>query len=219
MKKLFSIFISTNFLYFSFLSREVLAQSYLPPFFQQFLDAGADRSGAFTTSRVQIMLLLFLGTLIIVAVFYAISSGWKYIRAQGDQTQIDEATKAIQAIFMGLGTMLVSIVGLVLVFIFFGNNLFGAGILQSCEYSYKNVGCMACNRIDGGLPDNWSGELKFEDNNPELEAGRLVSKGASFGPNTEISSQQICTFCEWEFYHADGGEFPNEEIAKFICTE
>lgn len=217
LRRIFITILSLSF--FSLLGTKVSAQSLLPKFFQNLLDAGEGRSNEFASSRMQIMILLVLAILIIAAVFYAFLAGWKYIRSQGDQSQIDEAGKAISAIFMGLGAMLVSIIGTVLVFVFFGATLFGSGTFQSCENAPDGLGCAACNNADGGLPATWE-ELKITSTNPELASGKQVARGSSFGPGTSITSQQICTFCEWEFYQSkDGKTFEDQKTVKFVCLE
>jgi len=58
--------------------------------------------------------LIFIG-IIAVAIIYIIRAAIKYIRSEGNEEEVQEATKAIKAVFIGIGALLVGIVGLVIV--------------------------------------------------------------------------------------------------------
>jgi len=107
---------------------------------------GEDGTGAsgFVTSRVQLGLVLALGAVVLIAVVYAIMAAIKYIQSQGDAGQIEEAQKAIKAIFLGIGAMLIAIVGIVLVFIFFGATPTNPALYQVCLSAPESEGCRAC---------------------------------------------------------------------------
>lgn len=63
--------------------------------------------------------LIFVG-IIAVAIFGIIQAAIKYIRSEGDEGKVEEATKSIKNVFIGIGALLVGIVGLVIVLSFFG---------------------------------------------------------------------------------------------------
>lgn len=107
---------------------------------------GTDGVGAsdFVTSRVQLGLVLALGIVVLIAVVYAILAAIKYIQSQGDAGQIEEAQKAIKAIFLGIGAMLLALVGIVLVFVFFGASRPDPSLYQVCLSAPNSAGCKAC---------------------------------------------------------------------------
>jgi hypothetical protein len=107
---------------------------------------GAEGSGSagFVQSRIQLGLVLALGAVVLVAVVYSILSALKYIQSQGDAGKIEEAQKAIKAIFFGIGAMLIAIVGIVLVFVFFGASRPDPSLFQTCLTSPNSIGCRAC---------------------------------------------------------------------------
>jgi len=146
---------------------------------------GAGTSG-FVTSRIQLMLLLALGGIILVSVIYAGLASYKYIKSQGDPGQIEEAGKAVKAIFLGIAVLFVGIIGIVLVFVFFGADFFKTSVYQVCLSAPNSVGCAACNAEDGGLADNWD----------------TVSKDAKSGVTylgNEDNNNELCTMCESEY--------------------
>lgn len=208
--------ISSGFLF------RVHAGSLFPPFIDQLLNlAGADGSGTgeYAASRIRLFLLLLLGGIVLTAVIYAGAAAIKYIRSQGDQTQIEEATKAIQAIFMGLGALIISILGIVFVFIFFGADLFDTTLYESCLSAPGSLGCSACQSEDGGLPEAWD-SLKFASTNPELKVGEDVASGASIGTRSDLSNRNVCTFCEYEYaYKSRRGSFQNPGPVALVCEE
>ncbi|KXK09722.1 MAG: hypothetical protein QY330_02650 [Candidatus Dojkabacteria bacterium] len=125
----------------------VAAQSLLPAQIADIFNlTGPDGSGSaqFVTSRVQLALVIALGIVVLIAVVYAIMAAIKYIQSQGDSGKIEEAQKSITAIFMGIAAMLLAIVGIVLVFVFFGASRPDPNLFQTCLSAPNSVGCKAC---------------------------------------------------------------------------
>jgi len=132
---------------------------------------GAGTSG-FVTSRIQLMLLLALGGIILVSVIYAGLASYKYIKSQGDPGQIEEAGKAVKAIFLGIAVLFVGIIGIVLVFVFFGADFFKTSVYQVCLSAPNSVGCAACN--NGGLADSICSQC--EGQYADIAAGKANAK-------------------------------------------
>lgn len=107
---------------------------------------GPEGSGVveFVTSRVQFALFIAIGILVLFAVVYALIASFKYIRSQGDPGEIEEAQKAIKAIFMGLAALMVAIIGIVLIFVFFGMKLPETELIQTCISAPNSIGCTVC---------------------------------------------------------------------------
>lgn len=125
----------------------VSAQTFLPDDIQQIFDLlgeGGSGAAAFVVSRVQLALFIALGVVVLVAVIYALLAAFKYIRSQGDPGEIEEAQKAIKAIFFGLAALLIAIVGIVLVFVFFGADRPEPILIQTCISAPNSVGCSSC---------------------------------------------------------------------------
>ncbi|MFQ5493458.1 MAG: hypothetical protein ACE5DX_04835 [Candidatus Dojkabacteria bacterium] len=128
-------------------ARVALAQSLIPPQIQDIfnlLGPGGSGAAGFLTSRIQLALILALGAVVLVAVVYAIVAAIKYISSQGDAGKIEEAQKAIKAIFLGVASMLIAIVGIVLVFVFFGAVRPDPSLHQVCLSAPNSTGCRAC---------------------------------------------------------------------------
>jgi uncharacterized membrane protein len=133
--------------YISLLPSLVFANTLLPDPLQEIFDMlGPEGSGSvqFIASRVQLALFIAIGLLVLVAVIYALISSFKYIRSQGDPNEIEQAQKAIKAIFFGLAAMMVAIIGIVLVFVFFGVSLPQTDVYQVCVSAPASVGCQRC---------------------------------------------------------------------------
>ena len=80
-----------------------------------------------TKSFVQFGLsLVFIG-LIAIAIFMIIKSAIKYIQSEGNQGKVEEAKKAIQAVFVGIVVLVVGIVGIFILLAFFNATGAGAG--------------------------------------------------------------------------------------------
>jgi len=75
----------------------------------------ASTAGSFVRFGVS---LIFVG-IIAIAVFMIIKAALKYIRAEGDESKVEEATKAIKNVFLGVGALIVGIIGLVILLAFF----------------------------------------------------------------------------------------------------
>lgn len=122
---------------------------------QQILDIfnllGPEGTGtaAFITSRVRVALFTALGVVILIAVVYALIASFRYIQSQGDPGKIEEAQKAIKAIFFGVAAMMIAIVGVILVFVFFGSTPVDPNLYQTCLSAPGSVGCTSCR--DQGL--------------------------------------------------------------------
>ncbi|KXK26784.1 MAG: hypothetical protein TR69_WS6001000805 [candidate division WS6 bacterium OLB20] len=140
-------FLSLSILLGAAMILPVQAQSLLPDqigdIFGLLGEEGIGASG-FVTSRIQLGLVLALGAVVLIAVVYAIMAAIKYIQSQGDAGKIEEAQKAIQAIFFGIGAMLIAIVGIVLVFVFFGANRPDPALYQVCLSAPNSEGCRSC---------------------------------------------------------------------------
>ncbi|KXK26786.1 MAG: hypothetical protein TR69_WS6001000807 [candidate division WS6 bacterium OLB20] len=148
-KRSFLVFSALSFFLVLFVTMPaaVSAQSLLPDQIGDIFNLlGPEGSGSanFVTSRVQLGLVLALGAVVLIAVVYAIMAAIKYIQSQGDAGKIEEAQKAIQAIFFGIGAMLIAIVGIVLVFVFFGANRPDPALYQVCLSAPNSAGCESC---------------------------------------------------------------------------
>lgn len=131
-----------------FLTQGVSAQSNLLPdqisniFGLLGTDGGL--TATFITGRVRVGLVIALALLILVAVVYALIAAFKYIQSQGDPGKIEEAQKAIKAIFYGVAAMMIGIVGIVLVFVFFSASRPAAELYQVCLSAPNSLGCENC---------------------------------------------------------------------------
>jgi len=177
LSSLFVIFLFSPFLLI------VEAQGLLPDQINDLFGLlGPDGSGTanFVTSRVQLGLVIALGIVLLIAVVFSIISAVKYISSQGDSGQIEEAQKAIKAIFFGIGAMLISVVGIVIVFVFFGATQPDASLYQVCISAPESIGCRACIGQEVALPENFSAK--------ELcDACEAEYRELSSNPNATIS--------------------------------
>lgn len=120
------------------------SSSILPPIIQELFDAmgkGGTGIAAFITSRAQFGIYLVLGAIILVAVVYSIMAGIKYIRSEGDPGKIEEAQKSIKAILMGIAAIFVGIIGIILVYVVFGQSIVTPSLPQVCLSAGDSVGC------------------------------------------------------------------------------
>lgn len=146
------------------------AADLLPANIQEIFELmGIDGTGTvnFVSSRIETGIYFSLGGVVLISVVYAMLATVKYIRSQGDSGQIEEAQKAIKAIVMGIAAMMFGIVGIVIVFVFFGSRKPEAALFQTCASAPQSQGCNACKGID--------------------EAGNAVQGGLD---------NQICKDCE-----------------------
>ena len=136
-------------------------------------------SAGFVQSRIQLGLVLALGAVVLVAVVYAIMAALKYIQSQGDAGKIEEAQKAIKAIFLGIGAMLVAIVGIVLVFVFFGANRPDPSLFQTCLSAAGSKACVeSC----------------------------LIGENPRNADNTGYDTTNLCGKCELAYFNFASGD-------------
>ncbi len=81
---------------------------------------GAGGSTAATTastlaSLAQFVLSLIFVGIIIIAIVTIVKAALKYIQSEGDEGKVEEATKAIKNVFIGIGALIVGLIGLVLI--------------------------------------------------------------------------------------------------------
>jgi heme/copper-type cytochrome/quinol oxidase subunit 2 len=95
-------------------------------------------------SRVQFVMILALGGVVLVAVGYALMAAFKYISSQGESGKMEEAQKSIKAIFIGIAAMLIAIIGIVLVFAVFGASPSDPNLYQTCINAPQSKACADC---------------------------------------------------------------------------
>ncbi|MEI7578952.1 MAG: hypothetical protein WCJ58_02805 [bacterium] len=105
---------------------------------------GCNTAG-FITNRVQTGLVIGLIVLVLFGVVYSLLAAFKYIRSEGDPGKIEEAQKGIKAIFFGIAAMMIGIVGIVIVFVFFGATRPGTDVFQVCLSEPESAACIKCN--------------------------------------------------------------------------
>ncbi len=69
---------------------------------------------------VQFLLSMIFVGIIAIAIFFIIKSAIKYIRSEGDEGKVEEAKKALKAVFIGILTLIGGLVGLLIVISFIG---------------------------------------------------------------------------------------------------
>jgi fumarate reductase subunit D len=136
----------------------------------------------FIVSRVRVGLFIALGVIIVVAVIYALLASFKYIQSQGDPGKIEEAQKAIKAIFYGIAAMMIAIVGVILVFVFFGANPVEPNLYQTCLSAPNSLGCDSCRAegINGG--NCRTCETLYSQ----------VARGGTLDPGQQIQFNNLC---------------------------
>ena len=108
-------------------------------------------SSTYIQSRVQMLLVLALGLVVLIAVVYALIAAFKYISSQGESGKMEEAQKSIKAIFIGIAAMFIAIIGIVLVFAVFGAQQTNPDLFQTCINEPNSVACRSCR--NGGASD------------------------------------------------------------------
>lgn len=200
-----------------FLTIPAKAQTFLPEPIRTFIYL-ADPDDEASVSNIRLLILLLFAVIVLIAIYFAVQAAWKYVRSEGDQDKIEASTKAIQTIFLGLGATVAGIVGVVLIFIFFSQDVLGSVEFATCKNHPTSLGCGACQASDGGLRPDWN-TIKGAAINPELLAGRRASIGESYGVGKELSNQQICTFCEYEQNYLKNKEvYQNSKEATYLCN-
>lgn len=172
-KRILSILVGAGFVLSTLmlLPQGVSAQNSLLPeqisdIFDLFGEDG-NLTTVFVTSRVRVALVIALGILILVAVVYSLIAAFKYIQSQGDPGKIEEAQKAIKAIFLGVAAMMIGIVGVVLVFVFFAATRPDASLFQVCLSAPSSSGCASCMEVEGSDADLCEiCEAEYRDENP-----------------------------------------------------
>lgn len=121
------------------------AQSLMPDFLTDLLNDWND-TGAIDKIRgfIRLALTLAFGLVILAAVAFSILAAIKYIRSQGDAGQVEEANKAIKAIFQGVIAMFVGIIGVVLVFFIFDVALPDPNLPTVCIKYPESTACRVC---------------------------------------------------------------------------
>jgi len=121
------------------------AQSLLPSFLDDLIN---NWEGTSTTDKIRgfirLALTLAFGVVILAAVAYSIMSAIKYIRSQGDAGKVEEANKAIKAIFQGVAMMFVGIIGVVIVFFIFDVALPSPTLPTVCVKCPETKTCKVC---------------------------------------------------------------------------
>ncbi len=139
-------------------------------------------TAAFITSRIRVALFIALGVIIVVAVVYALIASFRYIQSQGDPSKIEDAQKAIKAIFFGIAAMMIAVVGVILVFVFFGTTPVEPNLYQTCLSAPSSLGCDSC-RSEGIAGSNCNTcESLFSD----------ISRGGILDPGEQIQFNNLC---------------------------
>lgn len=95
------------------------APSYLPPFFQDVVEAFTSSGTGYIQERIQAGLVLLFALVFIVAVAFSALAAIKFISSQGEAQKLEESKGAVKAILMGFAAMLVAIIGIFVVMILF----------------------------------------------------------------------------------------------------
>jgi fumarate reductase subunit D len=142
----------------------------------ELLGTDGRQSASFISSRIRVGLIIALALLILIAVVYALLAAFKYIQSQGDPGKIEEAQKAIKAIFYGVAAMMIGIVGIVLVFVFFSASRPDASLFQTCISEPNSYACTTCVDEDASNDTVCSAcEDKYEaDQDPGVECTKLT---------------------------------------------
>ncbi|MEI7578953.1 MAG: hypothetical protein WCJ58_02810 [bacterium] len=169
MKKLF-LSLATVIVVANVFILKVQAADLLPgPIKNLFNLMGTDgcNTAGFITNRVQTGLVIGLIVLVLFGVVYSLLAAFKYIRSEGDPGKIEEAQKGIKAIFFGIAAMMIGIVGIVIVFVFFGATRPGTNVYQVCLSAPESIACQECNAGGGTKCDacellwtNWCKDTK-----------------------------------------------------------
>ncbi len=176
------------------------SSSILPEPLQNLFDLlGNEGAGTseFISSRIQTIIVIALGAIFLAAVVYSAFAAFKYIQSSGDSGKVEEASKAIKSIVTGIAVLFISLIGIILIFVFFGTGLFESATYQVCISAANSPGCIACKADDGGLPDDWD-ERKFF-----LNEAEGMQKPVTLSPT---SNQGQCTLCELIYFAASKGD-------------
>jgi len=133
--------------------------SLLPPLIDDLFKSFGEGGGglaAFLTGRVQFAVYAVFGLIILVAIAYSVMAGIKYIRSEGDPGKIEEAQKSIKAILMGIASIFVAIVGIVLVYVVFGQSIVKPETPQVCLSAGGSVGCIQYTQSKKGADNEYT---------------------------------------------------------------
>jgi hypothetical protein len=108
------------------------------------LGPGGICSSEYISSRVQFVLVIALGGIVLVAVVYAMIAAFKYVSSQGEAGKMEDAQKSIKAIFIGIAAMIIAIVGIILVFAVFGAKPSEPSLYQTCVNAPTGKACQVC---------------------------------------------------------------------------
>lgn len=131
----------------SMLTVATAASNFLPESLANLLGLvgpGGVCASEYITSRVQFVLVLALGGIVLVAVVYALLAAFKYVRSEGESGKMEDAQKSIKAIFIGIAAMIIAVVGIVLVFAVFGAKPADPSLYQTCINAPTSVACSTC---------------------------------------------------------------------------
>lgn len=129
-------------------------QSILPPELADIIERFPGGAGLvdFVTDNVRLLITVLWIVLVLAAVVYAGVAGFKYVSSQGDAGKIEEAQKAVKAIWMGVAAFFVSIIGMVVIIAIAGGTV-TTSIYETCVLAAGSEGCKSCND-EGRTADN-----------------------------------------------------------------
>lgn len=101
---------------------------------------GTNRS-SFLISLIRNGLIILFAVIVIAAIIYAALAGFKYIRSQGDETKVSEATEAIKAVMIGLLVAFLGVIAVIIVSSVFAD---GSQVSQSIDCFFNIAQAGAC---------------------------------------------------------------------------
>jgi hypothetical protein len=184
-------------------------KSILPPALQNLGDLfgpGGSGLNEFAQSRIQILILVFFTFLIVAAIAFIMWNVLKYFRSSGDQGMMEEANRGVKEILTGVVVFLIGVVGIVLLFVFFGGDILFFNSYQTCISAPNSDGCKSCRAesgdssvIAGGtggvgaLPDDWD-TIKF------ASSYVVAVSQSNNGSGPSNTNQAQCIICEWQYF-------------------
>lgn len=192
---------------------KVHAQTLLPPVLKDIQDLFANGGVAgFISSRVQLGIVLFLAVLVLMAVVYAGLAAFRYVRSQGEQGEIEGAQKSIQAIFTGIAVLIIGMVGIVVVFLFFGVDFINPNIYETCISAPGSRGCLGCKFGNNPLAEDFDTQ--------KYQTSYFGSAPSATDIPNETNYQNICTYCEWAYFQrSEGNAAAATGAFTDLCTE
>ncbi|KXK26072.1 MAG: hypothetical protein TR69_WS6001001366 [candidate division WS6 bacterium OLB20] len=107
----------------------------------------------FVTDNIRLLITVMWIALVLASVIYAGIAAFKYVTSQGDAGKIEEAQKAVKAIWMGVAAFFVSIIGMVVIVAIAGGSL-ATTVYETCILASGSEGCDVCNEqgiVEGNL--------------------------------------------------------------------